>query len=217
MNIKILLADDHAIVRHGLGESIQQQDDMKVVGNASDGRMTVDLAFKLKPDIIIMDISMPLLNGFEAAREILHDNPDIKIIALSMHSSKRFVSEMLKAGASAYLLKDCEFEELLKAIRIVADGQTYLSPSISDVVIDNFVRSDDKDSSSVFSTLTQRERQVLQMIAEGNTTKQIANSLYISPKTVEAHRLNVMNKLEIDNVAQLTKYAIQEGLTSVEM
>jgi DNA-binding NarL/FixJ family response regulator len=217
MITKILLADDHAIVRHGLSESIEQQDDMKVVGQANDGRMTVELAGELKPDIVVMDISMPYLNGFEAAREILRDNPNIKIIALSMHSSKRFVSEMLKAGASAYLLKDCEFDELIKAIRVVAQGKTYLSPTISDVVIDNFVKSDEEETSSVFSTLTQRERQVLQMIAEGNTTKQIANSLFISPKTVEAHRLNVMNKLEIDNVAQLTKYAIQEGLTSVEM
>lgn len=217
MSIKILLADDHAIVRHGLSESIQQQNDMKVVGQANDGRKTVELATKLKPDIIIMDISMPYLNGFEAAREILHALPKTKIIALSMHSSKRFVVEMLKAGACAYLLKDCEFDELIKAIRIVANGKTYLSPSISDVVIDNFVRTDEEETSSAFSALTQRERQVLQLIAEGSTTKQIANSLYISPKTVEAHRLNVMNKLEIDNVAKLTKYAIQEGLTSVEM
>jgi two-component system, NarL family, response regulator NreC len=217
MKIKILLADDHAIVRHGLSESIELQADMEVVGQAGDGRMTVELANELKPDIVIMDISMPYLNGFEAAREILRDNSNIKIIALSMHSSKRFVSEMLKAGANAYLLKDCEFEELTKAIHVVAEGSTYLSPSISDVVIDNFVKSDGEEISSVFSMLTQRERQVLQMIAEGNTTKQIANALFISPKTVEAHRLNVMNKLEIDNVAQLTKYAIQEGLTSVEM
>jgi len=217
MSIRILLADDHAIVRHGLSGSIGQQDDMEVVGQSCDGLMTVKLAAELVPDIILMDISMPYLNGFEATREILRDHPQIKIIALSMHSSKRFVTEMLKAGACGYLLKDCEFDELINAIRTVAGGKTYLSPAISDVLIENFVHPEVEGESSVFSSLTQRERQVLQLLAEGNTTKQIAKSLFVSPKTVEAHRLNVMNKLSIDNVAQLTKYAIQEGLTSFEV
>ncbi len=217
MSIKLLLADDHTIVRHGISESIQQQEGMEIVGQASDGRQTVALAAELKPDIIIMDIGMPHLNGFEAAREVLRINQNIKIIALSMHSSKRFVLEMLKAGASGYLLKDCEFDELIKAVRTVAAGKRYLSPAISGVVVDNFAKSDIQDESSAFSALTQRERQILQLIAEGCTTKRIAMNLFISPKTVETHRLNVMNKLGIDNIAQLTKYAIQEGLTSVEM
>ncbi len=133
-----------------------------------------------------------------------------------MHSAKRFVIEMLRAGARGYLLKDCEFDELVKAIRVVAAGKTYISPTVSDVLIENFTHPENADEPTAFSSLTQRERQVLQLLAEGNTTKQIAKSLYVSPKTVEAHRLNVMNKLSIDNVAQLTKYAIQEGLTSFE-
>lgn len=217
MITRVLLADDHAMIRHAISSSISRREDIEVVGQCCDGLMAVKLAAELVPDIILMDISMPYLNGFEATREILRNHPQIKIIALSMHSSKQFVTEMLKAGACGYLLKDCEFDELINAISVVASGRTYLSPSISSVIIDSFVTPQSKDSSTAFSRLSQRERQILQLLAEGNSTKQIANLLFVSPKTVEAHRLNLMNKLSIGNMAQLTKYAIQEGLTNPEL
>ena len=216
MTIKIVLADDHAIVRHGLNKSLQQQEDMEVVGQAKDGLSAIQLVRELSPDIVIMDISMPDINGMDATAEVIRDFPNTKVIALSMHSAKKFVREMFKAGASGYLLKDCEFDELANAIRIVMEGKSYLSPEITDVVLDGYVNDETEEQSSVFSILSKRERQVLQLMAEGLTTKQIGLKLHISPKTVEAHRLHVMEKLEIDNVAQLTKYAIQEGLTSPE-
>jgi len=216
MAIRVLLADDHAIVRQGLCNSIQREKDMEVVGQAKDGFSTIRLVKKLAPDVVIMDISMPDVNGIDATREITHDFPQVKVIALSMHSAKKFVREMFKAGASGYLLKDCEFDELADAIRTVMSGKSYLTPEITDVVVDSYVRTSTEDESSVFTTLSKRERQVLQLLAEGKNTKQIGLKLHISPKTVEAHRLRVMEKLKIDNVAQLTKYAIQEGLTSAE-
>ena len=219
MSIKILLADDHAILRHGLSRSLSQQEGFDVVGQCSDGITAARMARELDPDLIIMDIRMPEMNGIEATREILRDFPKKKIIALSMHSSKRFVTEMFKAGANGYLLKDCEFDELLNAIHTVMDGKIYISPSVGDILVDNFIKPGGTQQldGSIYSTLTKRERQVLQLLSEGKTTKQIARQLFISPKTVEAHRLNIMNKLDIDNVAQLTKYAIQEGITSPEI
>ena len=217
MAIRILLADDHAIVRHGLIKSIQEEEDMEVVGQAEDGLSTIQMVRELSPDLVLMDISMPDINGMDATVEIVRNFPHVKIIALSMHSAKKFVREMFKAGASGYLLKDCEFEELTNAIRTVMSGKTYLSPEIAEVVVDSYVRTSNEDQSSAFSALTKRERQVLQLMSEGQTTKQIGLKLHISPKTVEAHRLRVMEKLEVDNIAQLTKYAIQEGLTSSEI
>ncbi len=214
MSIRIILADDHAIVRHGLSRSFQQEEDVEVIAQTKDGRSTVELARELSPDVVVMDISMPDLNGIEATRQITRESPQVKVIALSMHSSRKYVTEMFKAGASGYLLKNCDFEELADAVRIVAGGKTYISPSISDVVIQQVHGSAEEDSA--FSVLTRREREVLQLLAEGKTTKQAALRLYISPKTVEAHRLNIMSKLDVDSIALLTKYAIQEGLTLPE-
>ncbi len=216
MSIRVILADDHTIVRHGLSKLIQQQGDMEVIAQAGDGHSTVELTRELSPDMVIMDIGMPDLNGIDATRQIVHDFPQMKVIGLSMHSGKKFVVEMLKAGASGYLLKDCALEELTVAIKTVADGKIYLSPAITDVVVENYVRNSTDKQDSAFSLLSQREREVLQLMAEGKTTKQIARQLHISPKTVEGHRLRLMAKLNIDNVAKLTKYAIQEGLTSPE-
>jgi two-component system response regulator NreC len=216
MSIKIMLADDHAMLRHGLSKSLQNEEDIEVIAQAKDGRSTVELAKELKPDIVIMDIGMPDLNGIEATRQITKDCPKIKIVALSMHSSKNFIIEMFKAGASGYLLKDCEFDELIHAIRVVIDDKTYISPTISDVVVENYMRQFPETKDSSFSILSKREREVLQLLAEGKTTKQIAKRLHISSKTVEVHRLNLMGKLKIDSIAQLTKYAIQEGLTQPE-
>ena len=214
MSTRIILADDHAILRHGLSKLIQQQEDMEVIAQSGDGHSTFDLVRELSPDIVVMDIGMPDLNGIDATRQIIKDYPKVKIIGLSMHSGKKFISEMLKAGASGYLLKDCAFEELITAIKTVLEGKTYLSPSITDVIVENYVRPSGQEEHSAFSMLSQREREVLQLLAEGKTTKQIGMALHISSKTVEGHRLRIMSKLNIDNVASLTKYAIREGLTS---
>ncbi len=215
MSIRIILADDHTIVRHGLSRSFQQEEDMEVIAQTKDGRTTVQLTRELLPTVVVMDISMPDLNGIEATRQITRESPQVKVIALSMHSSRKYVTEMFKAGASGYLLKNCDFEELADAVRIVAGGKTYISPSISDVVVQDYVNGSVKEDSA-FSVLTRREREVIQLLAEGRTTKQAALHLYISPKTVEVHRLNIMNKLNMDSIAKLTKYAIQEGLTLPE-
>ncbi len=216
MSIKIILADDHAIVRSGLARLLQQQEGMEIVGQADSGVSAVALTRQLSPDVVIMDIGMPDLNGIEATRQIVKESSRIKVIGLSMHSSKKYIREMFKAGASGYLLKNCSFEELTEAINVVIAGKTYISPSISTAVIGDYISGAVDDKSSVFAVLTEREREVLQLLAEGKTTKQIAERLHISSKTVEAHRLKIMHKLDIDNIAQLTKYAIQEGLTMPE-
>ncbi|MHC4165804.1 MAG: response regulator [Planctomycetota bacterium] len=218
MSIRIILADDHAILRHGLSKSFQQREqgeDFKVVGQTKDGRSTVELAKELLPDVVVMDIAMPDLNGVEATRQITRECPEVNVVGLSMHSSSKYVREMFRAGAKGYLLKDCPFEELTRAIRLVVEGRTYVSPSVGHTVIEDYI-SKPEDPKSAFWVLSQREREVLQLLAEGNTTKQVARQLHISPKTVEAHRLNIMHKLGIDNLAQLTKYALQEGLTPLE-
>ncbi len=216
MSIRILLADDHKITRQGLRSLLDENDDMEVLAEAENGRDAIELARKLNPDVIIMDVSMPDLNGVEASRQIIQDNPDIKVIALSMHSDTLFVSEMLKSGASGYLLKDCAFQELEQAIRTVTDGKAYLSPSISGVVVEDYLHRLSKADMSTSEVLTDREREVLQLIAEGQSTKQVALKLHISAKTVETHRRQIMNKLDMHTVAELTKYAIRKGLTALE-
>jgi DNA-binding NarL/FixJ family response regulator len=215
--IKIILADDHQIVRHGLRSLLAAEPDMEVVGEADNGRAVVRLVQEKSPQVVIMDISMPDLNGIEATRQIINESPGMKIIALSMHSDSLFVLNMFKAGASGYLLKDCALEELVKAVRTVINRKIYLSPGISDIVIKDFVIGWSPAESSAFSILTPREREVLQLMAEGKSTNQIADNLCVSVKTVEAHRKQLMNKLDIHSVAELTKYAIRQGLTSLEL
>ena len=216
MSIRILLADDHKITREGLRSLLEKEPDMEVVAEAEDGRTTVSLVRELQPDVVIMDVSMPDLNGMEAARQIGSEFGGVKIIALSMHSDSLFVTEMLKSGASGYLLKDCAFEELARAIRAVVADQTYLSPSISGVVINGYLHRLSRVDISGPQALTDREREVLQLVAEGKSTKEIALALHISVKTVETHRRQIMDKLDIHTVAELTKYAIRKGLTSLE-
>jgi len=213
MNLKVLLADDHKIVRDGFRTLLSKNADIKVVGEAENGRATVHLTKKLAPDIVIMDVAMPDLNGIEATRQIVAECQGVKVIAVSMHSDRRFVSEMLKAGASAYLSKDYAFDELETAIRTVTSNKIYLSPDISGVVVDSYVRRTPKPESSAFSLLSDREREVLQLLAEGKTAKEIADQLHVSIKTVETHRTNIMTKLNIHRIAELTKYAVREGLT----
>ena len=161
MAIKIILADDHAVLRHGLSKAFQNEADFEVIGQAKDGRSTVELARELKPDVIVMDISMPDLNGIEAARQIVRESPNVKVIALSMHSGRNFIIEMFKAGASGYLLKDCEFDELANAVRVVNGGKTYVSPSISDVVVETTVQGTAQKKDSAFTVLSKREREIL--------------------------------------------------------
>jgi len=216
MSIRILLADDHKITRQGLRSLLEKQQDMEVVAEAENGRLAVRLAGEIAPDVVIMDLTMPDLNGVEATRQIVADSPDVKVIALSMHSDSLFVTEMLKSGAAGYLLKDCAFEELAKAIRIVLEGKTYLSPSISGVVVEDYIHRLAQTDFAGFEVLTDREREVLQLMAEGHSTKQIATKLHISVKTVETHRRQIMSKLNIHTIAELTKYAIRKGLTSLE-
>jgi len=217
MTIKIMLADDHQIVRQGLRNLLAAEPDMQVVAEADNGRQVLPLVEKFGPDIVIMDITMPGLNGIEATRQILAERTGVKVIALSMHSDSLFVLNMLKAGASGYLLKDCALEDLVRAIRTVVGHKTYLSPGISDVVIKDFVSGwDHADPSGAFSVLTAREREVLQLMAEGKSTNQIADCLCVSVKTVESHRKQIMSKSGIRSVAELTKYAIRQGLTSLE-
>ncbi|MHC4388815.1 MAG: response regulator [Planctomycetota bacterium] len=215
-NIRILLADDHKITREGLRSLLGKQQDMDVVAEAKDGRTAVRMTGELLPDVVIMDLTMPDLNGVQATKQIVSQSPDVKIIGLSMHSDSLFVTEMLKSGASGYLLKDCAFEELAQAIRAVVAGKTYLSPSISGVVVNDYLHRLQKVDLSDADILTDRELEVLQLIAEGNSTKQIALKLHISVKTVETHRRQIMNKLDIYTIAELTKYAIRKGLTSLD-
>ena len=215
--IEILIADDHKIVREGLSMLIENQQTMKVVGLAKNGREAVDLALDLIPDVIIMDITMTDLNGVDATRLIHKKYPDIKIIALSMHSDRQFVSGMLDAGASGYLLKDCAFEELINAINEVLKNRFFLSYEITDVVIKDYLIKSSKKSFSNFSSLTDREREVLQLLAEGKSTKEAAKILFVSVKTIEGHRSKIMQKLNIHHMAGLIKFAIKEGLTSLEL
>ncbi len=215
MSIRVILADDHRIVRHGLRSLLEQERDMEVIAEAADGREAVQLTRELKPDVIVMDLSMPDLNGIEATRQVLEENPGVKVLALSMHSDKRFVAGVLGAGASGYLLKDCALDELVRAIHSVAVDQTYLSPSIAGVVVQGYTQQVRGSDAPVMSSLSPREQEVLQLMAEGKPVKEIASILHLSVKTVETHRHQIMNKLGVYSVAELTKYAIREGLTSL--
>lgn len=217
MSIRIMLVDDHGIIRDGLRSLLEKQDDVEVVAEADDGRKAIALVREHQPDVVIMDISMPGLNGIDASRRIVADNPEVKIITLSIHSNRRFVSDMLKAGASGYVLKECLFDELVQAVRTVAAGDIYLSPRITGVVVDDYVEHLSSDTQrSKLAALSEREREVLQMLAEGKSTKNTALTLHVSPKTIESNRRRIMEKLDIHSVAELTKYAIREGLTSLE-
>ena len=218
MSIRILIADDHAVVRQGLCSLLGQEPGMTVVGEVADGRSAVRLSTELAPDVVIMDITMPDMNGIEATHQIKTSSPGIKVVALSIHSDRRMVARMLAAGASAYLTKDSPFEELTRALRTVIGNQTYLSPPIADTVTKEYVRRllKEDESSSPAPDLSEREREVLQLLAEGNSTKQVASELHVSDKTVETHRRQIMRKLNLHSLAKLTKFAIREGLTSLE-
>lgn len=215
MSIRILLVDDHKILREGLRLMLHTDAQLEVIAEAEDGRTAVRLARELCPDVVIMDIAMPELNGIEATRQIVAENSTLKVLAMSMHDDRQFIIEMLKAGAAGYLLKDSAFNELAIAIKTVMGGKIYLSPSIVDMVVQDYLSKLSIATTNSFSILTPREREVLQLLAEGKASKQIAADLALSVKTVELYRQQVMDKLNIHNVAELTKYAIREGLTSL--
>lgn len=211
---KILLADDHKILRSGLRSLLERRPNFKIVAEAEDGVEAVRLCKEYAPDVALIDVSMPNLNGIEAIAKIREKAPSVKIIILSAHSSRKFVSEALKAGANGYLLKNCNFEEMVYSIEAVQGGGTYISPRVANVVRDDYVQFLEEKDDSFGATLTPREREVLKLLAEGKNTKEIAYSFNLSVKTVEAHRQHIMEKLDLHNVAALTKYAIREGLTT---
>ena len=210
--IKIILVDDHKLLRDGLRNIIEQKSNMQIIGEASDGREAIKKCSKLSPQVLIMDVAMPGLNGIEAAKQIHKSNPDIKIIGLSMHSSRQFIQDMFKAGAFGYLLKDGDADELITAITTVVQNKKYLSKDINQ----EFLSLLKKGESLEKTPLSSREKEVLQLISEGNSSKEIGVILFLSSKTVDVHRNNIMKKIGLYTISELTKYAIQNGLTSLE-
>jgi DNA-binding NarL/FixJ family response regulator len=215
--MKILLADNHKLFCDGLRTLLTDIPGFRIVGEANNGRVAVRLARELVPDLVIMDIGMPELNGMEATRQIRAELVDTRVLAVSMHSDRQYVSGMLAAGASGYVLKDSAFSELAQAIQIVMNGGRYLSPDIIGVVLDDYVQRLTPTPNSALSKLSDREREVLQLMAEGYATKEIGARLHVSRKTIETHRKNIMLKLELFSVAELTKFAIREGVTSLDI
>ncbi len=212
MTTRVLLADDHKILRQGLQTLLQNEPDIEVVGQADNGRGAIELAKELRPDVVIMDVAMPDVGGVGATRELVNAVPTAKVVALSMHSDRRFVTGMLSAGASGYLLKDSAFEELALSIRAVMRGELYLSAGITGVVVDELVGP----RLAKEPLLSTRETEVLQLLAEGKSTADMARELGVSVKTIETHRRQIMHKLGLHSVAELTKYAVREGLTSLD-
>jgi len=213
--VHVLLADDHRIVRDGLKALLEQEPDLEVVAEAGTGRDTVELVRTHVPDVVVMDITMPDMNGIDATRVIAAEHPEVKVLALSMEGDRRFVVEVLKAGASGYVLKDSAFDELAAAIRAVAANEPYLGPRITEVIIREYLQKIPSEGTLTSDTLTQREREVLQLIADGKSAKEIAFTFKVSLKTVENQRHSIMKKLGLYSIAALTKYAVREGLSSL--
>jgi DNA-binding NarL/FixJ family response regulator len=213
--IRILLADDHRVMRSGLKLLLEREPDLRVVGEASDGRETVAMAERENPDVVVMDIAMPAMNGIEATRQIVARNPDTAVAILSMHSDESYVIRSLKAGAKAYLLKDSAEADLIAAIRAITDGKSFFSPAISRLLKEEYVRElHDRGVEDSYDLLTTREREILQLIAEGRTNKEIANLLNLSLYTVETHRTHILQKLNLHSVPELILYAVRKGIIS---
>ncbi len=217
-NIKVLLAEDHTIVRKGLRALLDQEVDIEVVDEAEDGREAVQKVEQLQPDIVLMDISMPSMNGLEATRQIKKRFPEVKVIILTVHTNEEYIFEILQAGASGYLIKKAAPKELISAIQAVYKGNSFLSPVISKKVVDKLIQKGKlKKGMRSFDLLTDREREILQLIAEGHSNREISELLYISLKTVETHRLHLMQKLDLHTTADLTRYAINKGIIDSEI
>jgi len=214
-NIRVLLADDHTIVRKGLCALLEEETDISVIGEAEDGREAVEKALTLEPDVVVMDIGMPSLNGLEAVKAIKKGRPEMKVLILTMHENEEYITEALRSGVSGYLLKKSAPRDLITAIQLAYKGESFLSPAISTKVINRFIRQNTaSESESIDSeiSLTTREREVVQLIAEGLTNKEIAGNLGISIKTVKNHRSNLMEKLDLHNTAEITQFAIKNGI-----
>jgi DNA-binding NarL/FixJ family response regulator len=214
--MKILLADDHNVLRKGLRRILEEQPDLEVVGEASDGRQAVSLAQSLKPEVVVMDIAMPLMNGMEATRQILQRRAEVNVLILSMYSDENYVVQVLRAGARGYLLKDTAEEDLITAVRTVAKGQPFFSPKISKLLLgDSIQRLRDQDVTDSYDLLTPREREVLQLIAEGKSNKEAAVALFVSPTTIETHRARIMEKLDLHSTADIVLYAVRKGIVQL--
>jgi len=214
MKKRILLADDHTIFRQGVRKMLEEETDFEIVAEAENGRKALRIINEQHVDVVVMDISMPDLNGIEATRQIMHDSPDTRVVALSMHKDHNYVSQMLQAGASAYLIKGADISDLVRAIRSVLEGHAFLSPQIAGYVVDTY-SGKIKNAAVSMAELSGREREIVQLIAEGKSSKEIAGELFISAGTVEKHRKNIMEKLNIHSIAELTRYAIKNGLSSL--
>jgi two-component system, NarL family, response regulator NreC len=213
--IRVLLADDHKLMRGGLRLLLEQKADLAVVGEAGDGREAVALAKSLKPDMVVMDIGMPNLNGIEAALQITQNNPEISVIMLSMHSDESYVLRALKAGAKGYLLKDSAESDLIKAVHAIAEGKSFFSPAVSKVLLDEYVRKLRRTGAEdAYDLLTPREREILQLVAEGKSNKDVANLLNLSVYTIETHRSNLMEKLNLRGIPELILFAVRRGIIS---
>jgi DNA-binding NarL/FixJ family response regulator len=211
--VRILLADDHIVMRNGLRLLLERQSHLRVVGEAADGRQAVALSESANPDVVIMDIAMPNLNGIEAARQIVNRNPRTAIAILSMHSDESYVIRALKAGARAYLLKDSAEADLLAAVRALTEGKSFFSPAISKILVEDYMRQlESRGAEDTYELLTNREREILQLLAEGRTNKEAANMLNLSLYTVETHRTHILQKLNLHSVPELILYAVRKGI-----
>ncbi len=216
MSISVLLADDHRVVREGLRALLERNNDIRVVGEAADGHEAVKLASTLKPDVVVMDISMPVLNGIEATQQVLEVSPSSKVIILSMYSTSEHIFRSFRAGAQGYLLKESAGADVVNAVRAVRDGRRYLADKITETILDDFIHQRSLvESESPVSRLSKRERHILQLVVEGKSSSEIGSQLFLSPKTVETYRSRIMHKLSINDVPGLVKFALQHGLTAL--
>jgi two-component system response regulator NreC len=213
-DLRLLLGDDHVLVRHGLRKILEERPNWQVVSEVGDGREAVSAAIELKPDVAIIDVAMPLLNGIDAAQQIVRRVPETRVLILSMHSDEPYVSRALQAGATGYLLKDAAGKDLLKAVELVAAGRPFFSPAVERLMLDDYVRRAGSGITDRYETLSQREREIFQLIAEARSSKEVAALLDISPATVETHRARILQKLDIHSVAELVLYAVRRGVIS---
>src|SRR5580704_10986664 len=214
-DLRILLADDHTLLRQGLRKILQERPDWEVVAEAGDGREAVRQTLAVQPDIAILDIGMPLLNGIEATRQIVRRLPDIRVLILSMHANEAYIIQALKAGAKGYLLKDSADTDLIRGVAAVASGKSFFSPAVAKVMLDDYVRHlTEKGIADRFDSLSEREREIFQLVAEGHSNKEIAELLSVSPTTIETHRAHILQKLDVHNTAELVLYAVRRGVIS---